>query len=135
MSPLLWSQACTVGIRAMDDQHGVLLDALNELRLALARGGDWDAVQQLQGRLIRLTRQHFESEERLLLRYEFPGLKDHRAEHQRLLGLLEQYATRLDRHVTGSMRDACEFLRDWFTTHIENVDRLYGPWLRERGVR
>jgi hypothetical protein len=32
------NHAGTVGVRAMDDQHGILMDTMNELRLAVVRG-------------------------------------------------------------------------------------------------
>jgi hemerythrin len=35
---LTWNHACSVGVRAMDDQHGILMDTMNELRLAVVRG-------------------------------------------------------------------------------------------------
>ena len=38
MALLTWNHTCSVGVRAMDDQHGVLMDAINDLRVALVRG-------------------------------------------------------------------------------------------------
>ena len=32
MTLLTWNHACSVGVKAMDDQHGILMDAMNELR-------------------------------------------------------------------------------------------------------
>ena len=39
MSLLTWNHASSVGVRALDDQHGILMDTTNELRLTLLHGG------------------------------------------------------------------------------------------------
>jgi hypothetical protein len=33
------------------------------------------------------------------------------------------------------MRPLLRFLREAYAGHIESMDREYGPWLNERGVR
>ncbi len=40
MTLLTWSHECLVGVQAMDDQHGILMDTLNELRVMLLHGSD-----------------------------------------------------------------------------------------------
>ena len=66
MTLLTWNHACTVGVRAMDDQHGILMDTMNELRLAAVRGSGREQVSEVLDRLIEFTRMHFWSEEQLL---------------------------------------------------------------------
>jgi len=131
---LTWNHACSVGIRAMDDQHGILMDTMNELRLAVVRGAGREQVSEVLDRLIEFTRMHFSSEEQLLGRYEYPGMEAHRGEHQRLLAQILQSAHRVQHGEKVQMRPLLVFLREWYLEHIEGVDREYGPWLNERGV-
>lgn len=135
MTPLMWNHACSVGIEAMDDQHGVLMDTLNELLTALAHGAGQTAVRQLMERLIGLTRLHFQSEERLMERYAFPGLAAHAEEHQRLLNKLARWHGQALQGAGSELRGVVEGLREWFQAHTEGADQEYGPWLREHGVR
>src|ERR1035437_5579197 len=93
VTPLTWNHACTVGVRALDDQHGILMDTMNELRLALVRGAGREQVSEVLDRLIEFTRMHFSSEEQLLEQHGFPALQAHRAEHQRLLEMDQASAT------------------------------------------
>jgi len=67
------NHAGTVGVRAMDDQHGILMDTMNELRLAVVRGECREQISEVLDRLIEFTRMHFSSEEQLLERYIFPA--------------------------------------------------------------
>ncbi len=134
MTLLTLSHASTVGVRAMDDQHGILMDALNELRLAVVRGSGQERVSELLDRLIEFTRMHFWNEEQLMEKYGFPGLDEHRAEHQRILAQILQSAHRVQQSEEMRMRPLLCFLRESYAGHIEGMDQEYGPWLNERGV-
>ena len=131
MASLIWNHACTVGVQSIDDQHGVLLDALNELRLALLHGEDSKTVRAMLKRATELMRLHVESEDKLLAQHGFPGLAAHRAEHQRLLGRLKQYEIRYEQRNADSVYELVEYLRKWFTAHTGASGREYGPWLQE----
>jgi len=110
---LTWNHACSVGVRAMDDQHGILMDAMNELRLAVVRGAGREQLSELLDRLIEFTRMHFQSEEQLMV----------------------QAAHRLQYGEGVEMSALMGFLHDWFLDHIELLDQQYGPWLNGQGIR
>lgn len=134
MTLLTWNHASTVGVRAMDDQHGILMDTMNELRLAAVRGSGREQVSEVLDRLIEFTRMHFWSEEQLLEHYAFPGLAEHRVEHQRIMAQILQSSHRVQHGEKMQLRPLLCFLRDSYSEHIEGVDREYGPWLNARGV-
>jgi len=131
---LLWNHACNVGVQAMDDQHAIMMDTMNELRLVLIGGGKRVQEDELLNRLIEFTRMHFFSEERLMEQYGFPGLAEHRTEHQRLLAQLQASVTRLQHREAVHMDDFLCFLHDWFIDHVAGLDQQYGPWLNKHGV-
>lgn len=134
MAALVWNQDCTVGVQAMDDQHGILLDALNELRMALLQGAEGREIREMLARTAGLMRMHLESEDRLLALHAFPGLAAHREEKQRLMGRLEQFNIRFEQRQRPAVYELVEFLRKWFTTHTSNDKRSYGIYLHSRGV-
>lgn len=134
MTLLTWNHACPIGVKAMDDQHGVLMDTLNELRLALVHGRARDEVSELLNRLIEFTRMHFSSEERLLEQHGYPGAAAHRDEHQRLLRQVEEAALRTQQNDDLHMQSLLLFLREWYLNHVEELDHQYGAWLNERGI-
>jgi len=134
VSLLTWNHACTVDVRAMDDQHGILMDTINELRLALVRGGGREQACALLDQLIEFTRMHFWSEEKLMEEARFPGLPVHRIAHQRILAEMLQSAHCLQHGEGMQPRAMLVALRDGYIDHIEGLDREYGPWLNERGV-
>ena len=134
MTALTWSHECTVGVKAMDEQHAVLMDTLNDIRLALVHGQGREQVGEGLNRLIEFTRMHFASEEQLLEKQGFPGVAEHREAHQKLLGQIEDAALRAQHNDELHMKSILLFLREWYMTHIEGLDSQYGSWLNARGI-
>jgi hemerythrin-like metal-binding protein len=134
MALITWNRSCNVGVRAMDDQHGILMDTMNELRLALVHGADREQVGELLDRLIEFTRMHFWSEEKLMEQTGFPGLAEHRTEHQLFLGKIQDSAHRSQHSENLEMRPLMCFLRDWYGEHFNGLDQEYGPWLNKHGI-
>ena len=129
-----WNPARIVGVRAMDDQHAIMMETMNELRLALVQGVRRAPANELLDKLLEFTRLHFWNEEQLLERHGFPGLEAHRAEHRRLLEQITESAHRVQHSESLPIGDLLTFLHDWFINHVEEVDRQYGPWMNEREV-
>lgn len=134
MSGLAWNHASAVGVQAMDDQHGILMDTVNELRQQLLRGENHDRIAQQLDRLVEFTGMHFQCEESLLERHGFPGLSEHRAEHQRLLNEIKCAIEQSEHGEASDVQPLLAFLRDWYTNHVEKVDRQYSDWLNTHGI-
>jgi hemerythrin len=135
MAALMWTHSCSAGVQAMDDQHGILLDALNELRVALVHGEDSRSIRPMLRRVDELMRLHIESEEKLLARNGFPELAPHRAENQRLLDRLAVFNVRFEQRQSNAVYELVEYMRRWFTNHTGVSGRMYGPWLQKCGVQ
>jgi hemerythrin-like metal-binding protein len=118
----------------MDDQHAILMDTINDLRLALVHGCGPQQVSEHLDRLIEFTRMHFWSEEQLMEQAGFPGLAEHRAEHHRMLAEMLQSVHCLEHGDGVRTRAMLCALRAGYIEHIDGLDREYGPWLNERGV-
>lgn len=131
---LTWSHQCIVGVQAMDDQHGILMDTLNDLRLTLVRGANRREICLQLERLIEFTQMHFQSEEQLLLEQGFPGASEHRASHQTLLARLYSALEQVNREEPIHISSLLEFLPAWYLDHVEQLDQPYGVWLNEHGV-
>jgi len=131
---LTWSHACAIGVQAMDDQHGILMDTMNELHSALVRGCNRKQLEDHLNRLLEFSRMHFICEEQLLERYDFPGLHEHRTAHQNLLRQIEETVLRVEQSDGIEAPALLNFLRSWYGEHIEELDQKYGPWLNDRGI-
>jgi len=131
---LTWNHACTVGVRAMDDQHGILMDTMNEIRLAVVCGRGREPLAVLLERLMEFTRLHFLSEEQLMKQTQFPGLDGHRARHQAMMQQMAESAHRVQHEDKVPIHPLLCRMRDGYLEHVEGFDREYGNWMNERGV-
>jgi hemerythrin-like metal-binding protein len=129
-----WTHASNVGVRAMDNEHAIMMDVMNELRSALAHGAEREQAKELLSKLIEITGIHFWNEEQLMERYGFPGLAEHRTEHQRLLKQLKEFAHRREHGEAVQLSGLLFFMHNWFIDHVEGLDKQYGPWLNKHGV-
>jgi hemerythrin-like metal-binding protein len=118
----------------MDDQHGILMDAINDLRLALLRGCSHEMTCKLLDQFIEFARMHFWSEEQLMEQTGFSGLAEHRAVNHQMLAEILQAAHRLQYGEALQLRPLLSQLHDGFREHIEQMDQEYSPWLREHGI-
>jgi len=82
MSYMPWSEALSVGLKSVDEQHRWLVDATNRLHAELVKATPDRAVM---GRIIEglmdYTMNHFIMEEELFERYAYPETAAHKAQH------------------------------------------------------
>ena len=134
VTSLTWSHECIVGVQAMDDQHGILMDTLNELRRMLVKGAERRNICLQLERLIDFTQMHFHSEEQLLRQHGFPRTDEHRNAHHALLTRLYKALENLNREEIIHFSSVLQFLPAWYQEHVEQLDQPYGIWLNDHGV-
>jgi hemerythrin-like metal-binding protein len=131
---LSWNDKLSVGVESIDEQHKVLIDALNELHRAVRKGETRNSTGPLLRSFLAYTRNHYSAEEQMLAEANYPELKQHRFLHRELLQMLQGHLASFERGDTGISIDFLCFLRDWLTNHIQNVDGGYRAWLVEHGT-
>ena len=135
--PLIdWTDALSVGLESIDSQHKVLVDLLNALHAGSSQGaGDDPAMKKTLNDLVNYTVEHFAFEERLFDEHQYPSTEEHKAAH---VALTTQVGAFNEQFQTGKVKlsgDLFKFLRSWLNGHIRGTDKLYAPYLIERGVK
>lgn len=118
----------------MDDQHGILLDTLNALRQQLARGQRAARIRHQLVRLVEFTEMHFECEESLLRRFEFPEVDAHCLAHQALIHDIRGAADRAQRGEGAELHRMLGFVRGQYLEHVKGLDREYSDWINTKGL-
>lgn len=135
MPLVVWSDKLSVGVKAIDEQHTVLFNTINELHAAMMKGQARTIVGELLARLLMYTRNHFADEERMMETAGYPDLPQHRILHRNLTKQVEDYIARFKEGDLTLSTDLSGFLSDWLKKHILAVDQSYGPCLNQRGIR
>lgn len=134
MPTLKWKTEFNVNVRQIDEQHERLAGLVDRLGQAGLDRSDIGAVQRILTELIEFTREHFATEERLMLKHAYPGYSEHKAEHELLLDKLIV----LQKEVAGGWRPSFHPERDvstdWVMLHVNGPDRRLGVFLNGKGV-
>ena len=129
MKDLAWSDVLSVQIDEIDEDHKKLVNIFNVLNRSIIDGESPDYLAAVLDELINCTVWHFSHEERLMLKYGYEGMEDHKAVHRRLITSarnLQQKILQSD----GPMEDEhIEFLERWLTEHILTADMRLGTFL------
>lgn len=131
MKDIVWSKILSVGIDEIDEDHRKLVNIFNLLNHAVTEGETPDYLAAILDELIKCTAWHFSHEERLMLKYRYDGIDEHRAEHQDLLKTakeLQQQILQADKPVAEENIVALE---RWLTEHIFNTDMRLGFYLSQ----
>jgi hemerythrin-like metal-binding protein len=129
MALLEKTTALTVAYEAIDKDHEEFIDLLNALDIAT--NADFPALFQ---QLYEYTEQHFERENQWMAQTAYPGIADHKAEHQRVLGEFKQFNSRVDKGLIAFGRS---FVRDrlpqWLALHVTTMDTALAMHLNNAG--
>lgn len=134
MALLTWSTRYSVQVKKLDDQHKKLIDILNNLHDAMKVGKGKDVLGEVLDGLIAYTGDHFSEEERLMKTNAFPGYEEHKKEHN-LLVLQARDIQSQFRSGNGVLtQEVMSFLKNWLENHILGSDKVYGPFLNQKGI-
>lgn len=130
----VWNDTYSVHVAAMDRQHQQLFIAINELNDALAAGHGNDVVDDVLHKLVDYAMSHFTAEEKLMERFNFPGLDAHRERHRELVAKVNKLHDEFKAGNVGVAVSLMLFLQEWLKDHIMGVDHQYSDYLTSKGV-
>ncbi len=129
MKDLVWDKILSVGVDEIDDDHRKLIHIFNILNHAIMDRESKEYLAATLEELVNCTVWHFSHEERLMLKYRYRELDEHKAEHQELI----QSAKELQQTIVESDKPFAEehiqFLERWLTEHILTADGRLGTYL------
>jgi hemerythrin-like metal-binding protein len=123
-----------VNVKEIDVQHRQLASLANELRLAVQSHRSPDELDKLMKQFIDLTREHFATEESLMLEYDYPGYPIHKAQHDELLRQLVAFAEEVSGMSHAAFRFDFDVSSDWLMHHISESDQKLGNFLNNKNV-
>ena len=129
--PFQWTDALSVGVDEIDQQHQELFRRVGAL-LQASLANDASQVGPLLAYLREYVAIHFAAEEQLMTEVRYPGYRLHKAEHERFArdfaaleadyaaqGATGEFVSRLTRSVA-----------DWLRDHVYLTDAAMGRFLK-----
>ncbi|MEA1889388.1 MAG: hemerythrin family protein [Pseudomonadota bacterium] len=132
-----WRNEWSLGIEIIDRQHRQLAVILNKIvELSFNNGGQSDSEQrsnQLHDQLNILYEkisEHFNDEEDLMLKVNYPGYAEHAHDHLMLRVELKQYISHIEEELDHIDIGTLNSLKTWFVSHIISSDKEFADFLQ-----
>ena len=131
MKDIVWGKVLSVQVEEIDEDHRKLVDIFNILNHALMEGESPDYLKAVLEELINCTVWHFSHEERLMLKYNYKEMEEHKAMHQELIKSAKELQSNILQAENPITDEDVEFLEHWLTEHILTDDMRLGAYLSE----
>lgn len=130
----------SIGIDEMDTQHARWIQLIEEFRTAasgqLLEQTGIDAARHALEELLKYTRSHFASEERLITAQQYPETEAHQRKHRELEAFVVKLLDEIRTHKTGSTPLKLNlFVTVWLLEHILTEDKKYARFILEKQAR
>ena len=131
MSMVKWNIGFMIGIHAMDENHRLLVQLLNEAYDEFVMGINIEE-EFIEG-LVKCIARGFDYEENFMLTSSYPKFAEHKAEHDifttRLLDIRKNYR----QDATTSIQ-ILMFLNNWIIHHIRQSDAQLGNFVEVQNL-
>lgn len=131
MKDIVWGRVLSVGVDEIDEDHRKLVNIFNILKHSVMERESPDYLAAVLEELLNCTVWHFSHEERLMLKYRYEGIDEHKADHQELIRSAKELQQELLQADKPLADEHIEFLERWLTEHILTADMRLGSYLSQ----
>jgi hemerythrin len=135
MALIQWNDSFSVGVVEIDKQHQKLVGMINDLNDAMRQGKGKDVLGKIIKGLIGYAETHFRTEEKYFDQFGYPDANNHKKEHSDFVMKVAEFKDGFDRRKLGLSIEVMSFLSKWLQNHIKGVDKKYGPFFNEKGLK
>ncbi|MBF0612735.1 MAG: hemerythrin family protein [Magnetococcales bacterium] len=130
-----WKAEYGVGIASLDEDHQKLVKMITTLFKSMQRSNNKDEAKEILDELSKYIVDHFDREESLMKKHQYPELERHCKEHEDMKAKVMELK---EKFIVDSMEVSQEILRylqEWLINHITKTDKAYSIFLLERGEK
>lgn len=119
----------------IDRQHAAIVKIINDMRNEIVAPSQHKSdFAELLSRLTDYGLEHFKTEEDYMELYNFPEIKSHRQAHQNYTLRIALLNTNYFQIKSEGKENVLDFLLKWWKEHIQNMDKRYIEYIRERRI-
>ena len=131
MKDIVWAHILSVEVDEIDEDHRKLINIFNILNHAITERESPDYLAAVLEELINCTVWHFSHEERLMLKYGYEEIAQHKAVHQELIKSAKELQEKILLAGNTIVDEDIEYLERWLTEHILTDDMRLGSYLSQ----
>ncbi|MCL2192588.1 MAG: bacteriohemerythrin [Treponema sp.] len=132
-----WEDRFAVGIPLVDNQHKELLNLANALHDTCRQGKEFvpEGFKKTAGAAVEYVKVHFSTEEKIMERVNYPGMAEHKAEHQKFVRKVLEEVRNFEDGVSFVPNRFVAFLKDWILSHIALMDKKMADYVLDLAKR
>ncbi len=127
MSLIQWRSDFSVEYPPIDEQHKKLVGLLNTLYEAMREGKGSKELGTILSELTDYTNYHFSYEEQIMEKFNYADRTKHKQIHKELIDQVLQYKEEFESGKALVSVKMLDFLKDWLSNHILQVDMQLKP--------
>lgn len=120
-------------VQIIDDQHAKMAELINKMHNELGAKFDGESKRLLQ-QFAEVTKEHFETEERLMKENNYVNFFSHKLEHDRFYKKVVDFKESVEKGETKLNLEFLKGLRKWFFNHFKFNDKKCGEFLVSKGI-
>ena len=125
-----WTEAFSVGIKQIDEQHQQLFSLINVLYDSIKRNAGEKVIGHTLKELRDYVSYHFKAEEAWMKMLHYPDFAKHLQEHVDATKQVNKFIIDYSRGSKTVPLDVLRFMSNWLQNHILQIDRDYIPYLK-----
>ncbi|MDR3139217.1 MAG: bacteriohemerythrin [Treponema sp.] len=134
-----WEDRYSLGIPLIDEQHKKLVDMTNDLYRGCLQGDEAarDYFMKAVHGTVDYVKYHFAAEEKILEKIRYPGLAEHKREHEGFVKKVFEDVKSFEEGRKFVPNLFVRYLKDWILAHIAVEDKKYAEYilnLKKQGV-
>ncbi len=131
-----WTEDLAVGVEIIDDQHKELYQRINRLLEACSQSKGREVVGETIKFLEDYVVTHFGQEEGYMQKYNYPDYLKHKGYHGEFIKSFGELKSKFETDGPGPhiVIMTNRVVVGWLNSHIRNVDKLLGAYLKDRSL-
>ena len=129
MLKMKWLDSYNTGVELFDKEHHKIIELINSMLAAITEKSEKEIFVNICDDIIAYTEYHFAHEEKAMTLVNYPGIKEHIADHKWLKQEAERFKVIIINNFPEGTKDMLIFLRQWLIDHIQIVDKQYSAYL------
>jgi hemerythrin-like metal-binding protein len=134
MTKIIWEPEMAMDIKEIDDQHKQFIEIMREAQTAVEAKLDRSVIGAILIKLYGYAHYHFGTEEKYFALFHFEEAMEHRELHELFFDKVRNYRRQFDSGADVAT-EVYEFMYNWLTNHIQNVDRHYIKCFKDNGLK
>ncbi len=126
---IIWNDRQKLNISILDEQHRGIVSIINTMHYYVKQGKGFDALLPTIIAMEQYSLLHFETEQAMMRKCEYPDYDAHVLLHSHLRDNLSSIKARS--FIKKDTHEILELLKRWWISHINIEDKKHATWILE----